>query len=101
MAVQIPAVSKEYLHGTITASVDLDEQTIEVAALSKGTAAPDDDTTWIAATWTGDAGKSRVWELLIGPGTSMALQPGSYVVWARVTDTPEVPVRKHDTLTII
>lgn len=99
MAATIPAVSKEYLHGTVTASVALDTQGVHVAFLDKS-AVPDDETAWIEAEWEGDVGKTRSWRLLIGPSTTAALTKNTYSVWVKVTDTDEVPVRKHDVLTI-
>lgn len=100
MAATIPAVSTEYLHGPVAASVPLDTQTVEVAILPKGQVAPDDTTVWTPAEWTGDVGTSRTWRLLIGPGTQLPLTPDTYTVWVRITDSPEIPVRKHDSLTI-
>lgn len=100
MAVTIPAVSKEYLKGAVTASVALDTQAVEVAFLPTSQAAPDGATSWIAAAWDGVAGTTRSWRLLIGPGTAAALSPGQHAVWVRVTDVTEQPVRKHDTVTI-
>jgi len=94
MAVTLPAQSKEYLKGSVTADVALDTQTVEVVFLG-ATAVPDGSTTWIAAAWTGTAGTTRQWRLLIGPGTAAALAPGTYSVHVRVTDTTEVPIRKQ------
>lgn len=97
MAATIPAVSIEYLHVPVTASVLLDAQTVELTVL---TGAPDETTSWIAATWTGDAATTRTARLLIGPGTQVPLATGTWQVWVRVTDTPEVPVRSAGTLKI-
>lgn len=98
MAATLYSVSTEYLHAPITASVTLDQQTIEVAFVT-GTA-PDDQTSWVTAEWEGDAGTTRTWRVLVGPGTTSPLPAGSYTVFSRLTDSPEEVVRKHDTLTI-
>lgn len=100
MAATIPAVSTEYLHGPVTASATLDTQTVEVAFVTPASAVPSDATSWITATWEGGAATTRTWRVLIGPGSAAPLAAGSYGVWVRITDTPEVPIRKHDILTI-
>lgn len=100
MAATIPSVSTEYLHGPVTASVTLDTQPVQVAFVTPSSATPSDATSWVDAEWEGTAGTTRTWRVLIGPGTSSPLPAGAYGVWVRITDTPEVPVRKHDTLTI-
>lgn len=93
----IPAVSVEYIFVPVTSSVVLDTQTVEFAFL---TSAPDADTSWIAATWVGEAAKTRSARVLIGPGSAVPLAPGTYQVWVRVHDTPEVPVRLAGSLKI-
>ena len=100
MAATIPAASTEYLHGLVTASVPLDTQVVEVAFITPSGSNPDDTTAWITAAWTGTAANQRTWQLLIGPGSATPLAVGSYGVWCRVHDDPEIPVRKHDVLTI-
>lgn len=100
MAANIYAVSVEYIQGPLTASVPLDTQVVEVAFLPVTQPVPDDTTSWITAAWVGNAGLTRSWEILVGPGTTAVLPAGKYTVFSRVHDTPEVPVRKHDTLTV-
>lgn len=99
MAATVSVVSKEYLHGPVTASVTLDTQVVEVAFLAAA-GKPDGSTTWKAAEWEGTTGSSRSWRILIGPGTTAALAAGIYSVWVRITDSPEQPVRQHDNLTV-
>ncbi|MGH3095114.1 MAG: hypothetical protein ACRDMV_03840 [Streptosporangiales bacterium] len=89
----IPAISIEYLHVPVNASVTLDEQTVEITALTGQGTVPDASTTWTTAEWTGDAGESRTARILIGPDADLELAAGSYTVWCRVHDDPEVPVR--------
>lgn len=101
MVAEIPAQSVEYLHGPVSASVVLDDQAVEVAFLAKDEKAPDEQTSWIPASWEGEPGEARTWRLLIGPGTASPLNPGTYTVWVRVTDSPEEPVRQHGPLKII
>lgn len=102
MAATVPAVSTEYLHGPVTASVVLDTQPVEVAIEPKTKSSPDADTVWHTAEWVGDPGTTRTWRLLIGQQSTIPLVGGQqYNVWVRIVDAPEQPVRKHDVLTII
>lgn len=60
---------------------------------------------WKAASWDTDATQQDpVYTALclIGPGSIplVVLDPGSYMVWVRVTDSPEVPALMVDILTI-
>lgn len=99
MAVSISAVSKEYVHVPVSASVELNTQTVEFAFLTTGT--PDGATTWTAAAWEGSPANTRTARLLIGPATAMPLAAGSYTVWVRITDVTETPVRQAGSITII
>lgn len=83
-----PAESLEYVEATVTSDVTLDAQTVEFAIL---TAAPVDGTTWTAGAWTGTAGTTRIARILVGPGGTLDPGVGSYTVFVRVTDTPEIP----------
>lgn len=100
MAVQIPAVSTEYVHVPVTASVLLDTQAVELAFLTT-TQPPDDATTWVSATWQGDPDKNRTCRVLVGPATPTPLAPGTITVWVRVHDTPEIPVRQAGQIKVI
>lgn len=61
---------------------------------------PSEDATWRGATWIGSPGTARAATILIGPGTSNVIAKGSYNVYARVTDTPEIPVVLVGRLTV-
>lgn len=99
MPATVSTLSKEYLHGSMTATVTLDEQDIDVA-LVPAADLPDGTTTWTPAEWEGVAGLSRTWRVLVGPTTTVGVvAPGTYHVWSRVTDDPEIPVRRHVTAT--
>lgn len=100
MAATILSTTKEYVHGPWTATVVIDAQPIVVAFIQPVTAEPDDQTGWLPAEWEGDPGMARSWRVLVGPGTAAALAPGQYMTFSRLTDSPEVPVRKHDILTV-
>lgn len=71
-----------------------------VVAVQPRRVPPNGSTTWIPATWTGAPSDARAALVLIGPGTGNAIPGGSYDVWARVTDTPEIPEIPCGRLTI-
>lgn len=57
----------------------------------------DNPSTWVAGTW----GASNVARCLVGPGGVITLTPERYQVWIKITDNPEIPVIKVDTLTVV
>lgn len=99
MSASVYQVSREEIHATFTMSVTIDQQPVEVAFIS-GTGTPDDATVWYPAEWVGDPATARVWQILIGPDTTVQLPKGQYMVYTRVTDATERPVRANDTLAI-
>lgn len=51
--------------------------------------------TWYTGSWDGTSPRSNgmyVAHCLVGPGGTVTLTAGSYNVWVKVTDSPEVPV---------
>lgn len=94
----IPSISVEYARVRLTADVELNSQTVELAFLSSYTAEPSGGD-WHAATWLTPAGTTRTAGVLIGPG-ALVLAEGTWNVWWRLTDTPEVPARKAGRITI-
>lgn len=69
-------------------------------ALTASNRNPDVTTTWRTAAWTGSAGTARGAAILIGPGTSHVIPKGTYNVWSKLTDSPEVPETFHGRLTV-
>jgi len=57
---------------------------------------------WHTASWTtGELGETYLAQLLVGPGAGgLALGVGTYSIWLKVTDNPEVPVMQPGQLTI-
>ena len=101
MPMTIRADSTEYVTATVTADHDITGDVIEVATPAKGQA----PTTWTAATVLGVEQAGQKWtatyRLLMGPAAGdIALDAGQYDWLIRVQDTPEVPVRKVDTITV-
>lgn len=82
----------EYIGGTATADdVLTDDDTIAVSF---------DRTTWMDAEWVGAEGVSREWRILLGDTNPLPTVDGSFEVFLRITDNPEVPVIKAGDLTI-
>jgi hypothetical protein len=79
---RMPATSVEYIRALVTADVDVSALPVEMA-VTAGSLTPSEDD-WESAAWDGlDA------RLLVGP-----LTIGTYMVWVRVTSTPEIPVMR-------
>jgi hypothetical protein len=53
-----------------------------------------------ASTQSANGGTSYTAQCLVGPGGTVQLATGTYQVWVRITDNPEVPVLPAYLLTI-
>jgi hypothetical protein len=99
--VNILASSTEFVRVPVTATVaglsyDPTADTVQMAFTTTGDPGPDD---WHSATWetVGSVSHARC---LIGPTGGIALPAGTYTVYVRVTDNPEIPVKQAGYLTI-
>lgn len=93
----IPASSTEYLHVPVTATpagTSLTGAPVKIAAVAHRNNPGADE--WHTATWDGTTAR-----ILIGPGTSLALEAGDYRVWIHI-DPPgaEAVVRRAGILTV-
>lgn len=102
----LSAVSREYVQVPVAARVagapvDVSTDVVEMAFLP-GQAAPAEDD-WLSASWDVDAvsvpARYRA-QCLVGPDGTVELEAGVYSVWVRITDDPEIPVRRAGQLTI-
>ena len=80
--VKIPVGSVEYLYADLTGDITLDG-TVEM-----GLGAGADAVTWQTAEWVGTPDFSRSARVLLDGSLGL----GTYYLFARVTDTPEVPI---------
>lgn len=101
MPLSMRADTLEYATATITADHDITGDTIEVSL--PVTSNP--PVTWVAAdvveVTAGAGGRyTAKYRVLIGPSGDFTLTPATYDWTVRLTDDPEVPVRKVDQLTI-
>lgn len=75
---------------------------VQFAFKSDGTdPAPAD---WLTGSWASTSPLNNYYQaqILVGPGIGgNVLAIGTYVVWLKITDNPEIPVRQPGTLTII
>ena len=97
----ISALSTEYLRFKVYATV-LDapynptSDTVQFAFPASG-----NPVTWYAGSWE-TIGDQYVARVLVGPtGGVVTLTAGTYSVFMKITDSPEVPVRNLGTLTVI
>lgn len=95
MSVTISTLSTVYVKSRIMATkngsvYNPTSDVIEVAfkGLGASPAAPD----WHAAAWETAGTGVYYARLLVGPTGGLVLAAGTYRMWVRVTDSPEVPV---------
>lgn len=91
-----PATSLAYVHVPIRDLISgavLSGDSVEMAFPAAGAAPASGD--WKPATWltvTATTPDTYYARCLVGPAGTVTLTAGSYDVWVRVTDSPEVPV---------
>ena len=102
----ISSLSKEYVRVRVYAetngvAVNPTADTVEMAFISGDTEPTSPD--WKAASWETDTTTepdTYYARCLVGPGGTVTLADGLYQVWVRVTDSPEIPVKKSGELRI-
>ncbi|RCH70454.1 hypothetical protein DT019_02915 [Streptomyces sp. SDr-06] len=59
---------------------------------------------WKAGSWDGTQprppGNAYLAQCLVGPGGTVTLTPGTYTIWIKIMDSPEIPVINVGLLTI-
>jgi hypothetical protein len=98
----LSALSTEYLRYQVTATVggnsyNPTSDTIQFAFPLTGVT----PVTWYSGTWEAIAGSFYA-RILVGPSSGViSLASGSvYDVYIKITDSPEIPVRKVSTITV-
>jgi hypothetical protein len=100
--VNLLATSTENVHVPVTTTVngapsDPTVDTVQMAFMVTGDPA---DSDWHPATWE-TVGNTHNAICLIGPAAGgIPLAPGTYTVYIKVTDNPEIPVKQAGYLTI-
>lgn len=101
--VEISALSLEYVYVPVAAraagaAVNPTADTVAMAFMAGATRPTSGD--WKTASWDTDATTYRA-RCLVGTGGAVALNPGIYAVWVKVTDSPETPVRLAGPLKVV
>lgn len=97
---RVSALSLQYIMIKVSATkdglaVDPTGNTVQMAFPLAGAAPVAGD--WKSASWETDATTSPdtyYARCLVGPSGTVALTAGTYDVWVKVTDNPEIPVMK-------
>lgn len=93
---RLSTAATEYLHVTVTVDGQPPDPSTTVEFAFLAASDPTEDTVWSAGEWV--EGVARI---LIGPANSgHLLAAGSYRVFVRVTDSPEIPVLRAGYLTV-
>lgn len=96
--------STEYIYSSVTADHDLTGKVIEVGLPVKNEAVTtwyDAEVTGVSQTSSSPARWTATFRLLIGPGGGVTtLSEGSYDFTMRLTDSPEIPVRKAGSVSV-
>jgi hypothetical protein len=104
---QMSSLSTEYLIVPVSARVNgiLINPTADAVAFAfKAEGADPGPADWLTGSWAATTPLNNYYQaqILVGPGAGgNILAIGTYVVWLRITDNPEVPVRQPGTITII
>lgn len=96
MELEISSLSLQYVKVPVTATlagvaVNPTADVVQMAFPTPGTP----PVTWYTAAWETDSTASvpvYLARTTIGPGGTAALAPGTYEIWVKVTDNPEIPV---------
>lgn len=97
----LPASTLEYVHTDVTADADPLSDVVAFAFTARGTQPVSAD--WLTGEWkpgqAWTAGQPVTARILAGAGGTYTPTAGSVVdVWVRVTDNPEIPVRRAGTV---
>lgn len=101
---KMSSVSLEYVRAKVEATengvqVDPTGGAAEFAFMSDNSEPSGGD--WETGSWETDpAGPTYYARILVGPSGDVTLADGKYKVWLRISDNPEIPVRRVGVLTI-
>lgn len=100
--ITLSSLSTEYVRVPVAATVagapyDPRSDVVQFAFVVSGVNPQSGD--WHTGLW--DGGNSPyVAQCLVGPSGGVALTAGDYVIWVKITDNPEIPVRAVGELSI-
>lgn len=98
--ISISSLSTEYIQVEVTATVNGSSpynptgDQVQMAFIASGNPESGDWHTGAWQTLSSSAGPVYLAQCLVGPSGGVALLAGTYGVWLKVTDNPEIPVRQ-------
>lgn len=100
MAIELHRLTREYLWWEIETPNNLATSSVEIAFEPPETPLP---SVWASSTLVEEEGTWYLRELISGEGQGgdTELAAGDHEAWARLTDSPERPVRKLGVVTIL
>src|ERR1017187_914538 len=105
----LPALSTEYVYADLTATDaalvgDPSTDTVQFTFIEDLSASPDGTATWVTGSWAPSGGPAT-WtaRCLVGPAgdCQSLLLSHTYTIWLQLTDTPEAPIIRAGTVTVI
>ncbi len=105
MPYSLSSLSLEYVRLPVSAKdsgavVNPTADAVAMAFMASGPPAGGD---WKTASWETDATTTPPTyyaRCLVGPGGTVPLAPGTYMIWLKITDAPEIPARPVAPITI-
>lgn len=95
MTLALEHTSLQYVRVPVTADgIDVTADPVAMAFTSGFGSSPQSGD-WHDAAW--DNGNARI---LVGPGGDVTLFSGRYLIWVKVTDSPEIPVLRAGYLVV-
>lgn len=97
------ALDTEFIEYPVNATVNgvVRDPTSDPVSFAFTTAGSPASGAWHNGSWSQPVAGEFFAQCLVGPGTGgVPLTAGDYLVWVRITDNPEVPVRPVGRLTI-
>lgn len=103
---EMSVLDREYVRVRVDAyangaKINPTADTVEMAFKAAGTDPTSGD--WKTASWdTDNSGSSPIYhaQCLVGPGGTIALSAAAYIIWLRITDSPEQPVKRVGRLVV-
>lgn len=96
----LSVLATEYVKSRVTATVGCTAYNPTADVVEAAFPAPGvNPTTWYAGSWE-TCGNVYYARVLVGPAGTVTLPVGTYTMWLRITDAPEIPVLEVGTLRI-
>lgn len=106
MSMEISTTSLEYVRVQVDAIkngavYDPTTDVVAFAFLDRGKGNDLSGASWLVGSWETSPAGTHYARCLIGPGGGVAtLAAGAYSVWVKISDSPEIPIKKSGALTV-